>query len=161
MSIIDYLNLNGGCFSGQKHSGTFALFLALHLKHNLFCSLLGIVATITRWSLFSPLSDRLFIHSGEFPKFGDSPAGGCTEFGWVLCFGLGTKEVDNSPVVATAKLPAQYQSLFSFSFCPLNCEWARNWEMHSLNSLPHVAEGYPIRIVSWSAAKTQGRGRRE
>lgn len=161
MSVTDSLNLNCGCFSGQKHSGTFVLFLALHLKHNLFCALLGIVPTITRWSLFSSLSDRLFIHSGEFPKFGDSPSAGCSESSWVLCFGLRTKEVDNSPVVATAKLSAQCQGIFSFSFCPHSWEWARSWETHSWDSWPHLDKGYPIPIVSWPATKAQGRGRRE
>lgn len=117
MSVTDYLNLNCGCFSSQNHSGTSISCFAFETQL-FFCALLGIVASITRWSLFSPLSDRMFIHRGEFPEFGDSPAAGCTEPGWVLCFGLGTKEIDNWPAVATAKLPAQCQGLFSFSFCP-------------------------------------------
>lgn len=161
MSITNHLNLKCGWFSGQKHSGTFFLFLALHSKHNLFCALLGIVLTTTRWNLFSPLSGWLLIHSGEFPKSGDSPAAGCAESGWVLCFGLGTKEIDNSPVVATDKLPAQCQGLLSFSLCPYSWEWARSWERHSWDSWSRLAKGYPMGIVSWSAAKAQGRGGRE
>lgn len=90
MNITDYLNLKTACF--------------------LLC-----LVTIN-YHKVKPILTFLWqtVHSnGEFPEFGDSPAAGYTESGWVLCFGLGT---------------AQCHGLFSF---PHSWEWARSWEMHS------------------------------
>lgn len=61
--------------------------------------------------------------------------------------------------MATAKLPALCQGLFSFSFCPHSWEWARSWERHSWDSGPHLAKGisqtYCVMLSSKGSGKTR------